>query len=118
MDIEKVRFEFRIAFPYCWVCGCMATDIHEMACGPARKKAYQEPASWLRLCRKCHVPWVQHWPIAKQLAYKAWFDPANYDRVLVNKLRGRDGDAVDPKEVAYWSRLLRSKLTLGSQGHY
>lgn len=108
-ETESLRAEFRVVYPYCWACGGFATDIHEMACGPARKKAYKDRRSWMRLCRTCHVPWVQHWPVAKQLAYKAWHDPAYYDRVAVNQMRGRADNAIDTKEVAYWARLLQSK---------
>lgn len=116
--VEKERVDFREAFPYCWVCGGFATDIHEMACGPARKRAYKDRRSWMRLCRTCHVPWVQHWPVEKQLAYKAWFDPAYYDRVAVNHLRGRADNAIDSKEVSHWARLLQSGLTRRRKGDY
>lgn len=118
LAVEKERAAFRVEFPYCWVCGGFASDIHEMACGPARRQAYKDRRLWMRLCRTCHVPWVQHWPVAKQLAYKAWFDPAHYDRVVVNNLRGRADNAIDTKEVAYWSRLLQFRQPRRSKGDH
>lgn len=37
--------------------------------------------------------------IARQLAFKRWFDPAWYDRVRVNRMRRRADEAVTEAEV-------------------
>jgi hypothetical protein len=41
-------------------------------------------------------------PVAGQLALKRLSDPAGYDRVAVNRLRGRADEAITEAEVDEW----------------
>ena len=110
------------------ICGSHRNlETHEIANGPARQRALDEPATWLRLCGRCHrgphgVHHKGHWPIVRQLALKKVCDSRNYDRVLVNRLRGRADDAITEEEVddqvieMAWDRLRRvlNEAPLGS----
>lgn len=98
------RDEWTYLFDKCMVCGRKASEIHEIACGPSRQKALEEPAAWLWLCAECHrgkngVHNYAVWPISRQLAIKRRADPEHYDRVRVNRLRGRADEAITEAEV-------------------
>lgn len=97
--VELLRQQFRLDQPECALCGLQSSDIHEIACGPHRKSARGVRAALLSLCRGCHNI-VQGWPVARQLGLKILSDPEYYDRVEVNRLRGRPDDAVNEREVA------------------
>ena len=91
----------------CWICGwpercntpMNVLQVHEMARGPARAKAVLEPAAWFSACRSCHEGALAAMPIARQLAYKKMNDYPRYDRVIVNRLRGRADEAVTEDDV-------------------
>jgi len=101
------RAEWAREHAQCMICGERWIDhlhVHEIACGPARAKALEEPATWLRLCWRCHldddgVHNYAVWPIVRQLALKKVHDPEHYDRVKVNELRGRAAEAITEAEV-------------------
>ena len=106
------RDEWRETYLFCFACGKSSfsgagLEIHEIACGPARKKALKEPSTWLRLCAECHrgkngVHNYAVWPIARQLFLKKCHDPEHYDRVAANRLRGRADNAITEEEVDQW----------------
>lgn len=88
----------------CWERGRLVT--HEIARGPARAAALEEPATWLRLCDQCHVdePWNRVGPddtdgLREQLVWKKWFDGENYDRARVLELKHWGPNAVTEEEV-------------------
>ena len=90
----------------CFVCGkgvahWKGLHTHEIARGVHRQKALKEPVAWLRVCGRCHeqLDDYQIWPIARQLALKKVCDLQHYDRVQVNRLRGRQDGAVTEAEV-------------------
>ncbi len=102
------RGEWRKKWDACMACGrhdyYQDYEVHEIARGPARKAALKESAAWLFLCPDCHrgekgFDDYSVWPIARQLALKRKCDPRNYDRVTVNRLRGRYPDAVTEEDV-------------------
>ena len=97
------RDDYRYAFPSCQWCGSQATEVHEIARGPARQAALLERAAWLSLCRDCHNI-MGSMPVAAQLAIKRIADPMGYDRVAVNRLRGRSDNAITDGEVWQWCR--------------
>lgn len=91
-------------------------EVHEIARGPARKKAVKSPAAWLLLCRQHHEQMgsLVVWPIVRQLALKRLRDPERYDRVAVNLLRGRAPEAITEAEVEAELKSLAGVLwTLG-----
>lgn len=45
------------------------------------------------------------WPVSRQLALKMLADPNNFDRVLINQIRGRDENAIDLPDVVKWLRM-------------
>ena len=97
------REEWSWQFDYCFACGRKPWGVlgglqtHEIARGPHRQKALKEPAAWLRLCARCHERLPAD--IAYQLRLKRDNDPEHYDRIAVNWLRGREGDAVTEADV-------------------
>jgi len=93
-----VRKQFAEDFPCCMVCGRCATDTHEISRGSSRGASLGVRAALLRLCRRCH-DMVQQWPLDTQLALKAVRDVEYFDRVEVNRLRGRADDAISEQEV-------------------
>lgn len=104
------RAEWSLEHTECMVCGHVDRwprwlETHEIACGPARQAALEEPATWLRACGEpCHqgkhgLHDYATWPIARQLALKKKCDPKYYDRKRVNGLRRREPDAITEDEV-------------------
>jgi hypothetical protein len=100
---ESTRRQFVYDIARCMICGSCTGggDVHEIARGPSRKEAYHNRAAWLLLCRQCHdeVGNYMLWPIARQLAVKLVADPDYFDLEVVNRLRGRDKDAITMQEV-------------------
>src|SRR3989304_701614 len=104
------RSDFAFEFDYCFVCNKswhrdrdvpFTLEVHEIARGPARKKAVESRCAWLLLCRRCHDAMgdLKKWPISRQLALKRIHDPEYYSRITVNSLRGRDPNAITETEV-------------------
>lgn len=85
-------------------------DIHEIARGPHRKEALEHRCTWNRLCRGCHEK-VGGWSIAQQLCLKQMWDPLYYDRVAVNRIRGRQDEAVNQDEVDAEQEFVASQMS-------
>jgi len=86
----------------CMACGSMiGGEVHEIARGPARQKALEEPAAWLAVCRECHEQLGDYsvWPVVRQLALKRLRDPNRYNRRKINELRHRAAEAISEAEV-------------------
>ena len=102
-NMDSARDAFREEMCRCAVplCTLRGDDIHEIVRGPSRVTAYQERAAWLWLCRSHHDEFGDYaiWPLARQYALKAIVDLEHYDRVLLNRLRGRADNAIDEMEV-------------------
>jgi hypothetical protein len=95
---EQERREYAIEAGLCQCCRRKpVVDIHEIARGSHRQKAFVERCCWLALCRKCHelMDDYSRWPIAKQLVLKALFDADHFDRRRVNEIRGRAPEAIN-----------------------
>lgn len=85
---------------WCWVCGAaVKLECHEIARGPARKWAVHDPSAWFATCHDCHMGPLDSMPVVDQLAIKRRYDPNKYDRVSVNRLRGRHPDAITDADV-------------------
>ena len=100
--VKKARVAFLAEFPRCMMCQTkQSTDVHEIARGASRSRAVLLRETWLALCRECHEEAGDYhkWPIVRQLALKLLRDPKFYDRVLVNRIRGRAEDAITGEEV-------------------
>ena len=97
------RSTWGMSFDRCWVCGKPEgigrfLETHECARGVHRSKAVVEPCCWLRVCSNCHDT-LAGMSIAQQLALKFLHDPENYNRIAVNRIRGRADEAVSESEV-------------------
>jgi hypothetical protein len=92
------RETYRARFTQCMMCGEPGTDVHEMARGPFRSHALDEPCAWLKLCRACHEE-IDGLPVLLQLAIKFLSDPRNFDVRRLNKIRRRAENAITPHEV-------------------
>ena len=79
-------------------CGKRATECHEISRGVNRFASLTERCALLALCHDCHAE-VQGWPLVKQYALKCHVTPLEYDRVKLNRLRGRADDAITEEEV-------------------
>ena len=126
---SPTRAEHKEDNAYCWVCrwepwwydgaqsyGPNWLETHEIARGPARKKAVNEPCAWLVLCNHCHRDVIPGWSIARQLALKKVRDFRYYDRVGVNRLRGRADEAITEEEVDRWVSVLQYHPDLVDNG--
>lgn len=90
----------------CWVCGTMAIhtfpprlEIHHIVRGADRAKAKDDRRVFIRTCQRCHQDRLDGMPLVTQYALKALHDPANFDRVGLNTLRGRAENAISEEEV-------------------
>jgi hypothetical protein len=102
-DIADARREYVSAAKWCQVCGDhLATDCHEITRGSNRGGAVGVRAAWLALCRRCHDALGDYsiWPVVRQYALKQIVDPIAYDRLLLNRLRGRAPDSITTQEVS------------------
>lgn len=115
------RHQFLLEYGRCMVCGDgwrfadyfpKVLDPHEIARGPARRKAVDCPAAWLVLCRQHHEEMGDYsvWPVVAQLALKRLRDPEHYDRQAVNLLRGRAPEAITDAEVDAAEKQVVSRL--------
>jgi hypothetical protein len=88
---DKVRREYDAMFPFCQLCGEVATDTHEIARGPSRLAAQAERCCLLHLCRKCHDEMGDYsrWPVERQLVLKELVDPDGFDLDRFNEIRSR-----------------------------
>lgn len=101
--VQELRERFRL-IGQCMICGSERTslEVHEIARGVHRHRAYAERCTWLLLCHSpCHraVDDYSVWPIALQAAIKMTCDRQFYDLQKLNKLRGRVSDAITQEEV-------------------
>lgn len=114
IDLRDQRLAFLREYCFCWCCGWLydtphpkghpvaTLDCHEIASGPARKRAVKDRSAWMVACRYCNGHELTDktvWPIERQLALKKILDPEHYNRVRVNELRGRAPEAITDEEV-------------------
>lgn len=109
-DADEIRSAYRFEFPWCQWCHRAATDLHEISRGAGRGVSLAVRAALLHLCNECHriMDWL---PVSGQLAIKKLADPEGYDRVAVNRLRGRTDNAITDAEVGLW--VLRLQMVGG-----
>lgn len=101
--VKPVRDEYRYMFPKCQVpwCKSQGAHIHEISRGPARGASLGVRAALLHVCPTDHRQ-MEVLPVEAQLALKKIADPDGYDRVAVNRLRGRQPEAITEAEVLDW----------------
>lgn len=107
-DTDGPRRLYRIEFPTCQCCEKRRSrHTHEIASGLARSRAVYHRATFLAVCVACHksIHETSDWPISRQLFQKRKLDPKFYCRRTVNRLRGRDAEAIKESEVDAWSAL-------------
>lgn len=75
--------------------------VHEITRGPAREASLDRPEVVLAVCDRCHrdLEDYRKWPVTRQLALKFLRSPWLVDLELVNRLRGRDYNAIDWDDV-------------------
>lgn len=103
-EADKLRDAFREEFPKCWLCPNPAVDVHEIVRGSSRWLAYGERCAWISVCRvPCHDRLGRYdmWPLERQYAIKAIRDTEHYDRVALNRMRGRADDAISEQDVMF-----------------
>ena len=105
-EVAAGRNAYREKFPRCQWPGCLktATELHEIARGPARQIAIGEICCFLHLCQKDHRLCDDYSirPLARQLAVKQIADPDGYDLQRFNIIRGRAPNAITQEEVTAW----------------
>jgi hypothetical protein len=76
-------------------------DVHEITRGPAREESLDKPEVVLAVCRSCHRNLEDYakWPVTRQLAVKFLRSPMLLNLELVNRLRGRDQNAITMDDV-------------------
>lgn len=81
---------------------CSQLCVHEIACGPHRLKAIDQPCATLVLCWWCNGEVVTDksaWPEARQLALLRRRAPQCYDLVAYNALVGRGSRRITEDDV-------------------
>ena len=99
---REAREAYLMTFPVCQICDrAAAVEIHEIVRGGSRRLAYGQRAAWLSLCRNCHEIAGDYGklPLPGAYGFKGIRDPAFYDRVALNRLRGRADEAVSEADV-------------------
>lgn len=76
-------------------------EVHEITRGPAREASLDKPEVVLAVCRICHdlLGDYRKWPVTRQLAVKFLRSPMLLNLDVVNKLRGRDENAITLDDV-------------------
>jgi hypothetical protein len=103
--VKEFRMQYLSDHPKCIVCNGGSQCLHEMAKGVHRKGALGERCAVLAVCYQCNSGCLEEYdsyPLSRQYALKYLQDPVGYDRVALNKLRGRAENAIDEKEVLEW----------------
>ena len=79
---------------------------HEIANGPDRQKALDQPYAILVLCWWCNAHEVtdkRQWPQARQLAVLKARAPDSYDLAAFNTLVGRGPRRITEEDVLSWN---------------
>lgn len=80
-------------------------DVHEIARGPARDAALDQPSCLLVLCRPCHDEIHEHphaWLEERQLALLATSRPEDVDLKTYNEVKGLGPTRITLMEVQRW----------------
>lgn len=112
-DVQACRLALKFRVDRCECCGYVPwlhhnsrrLDVHEIARGPNRDKALDQPYACLCVCSVCHdgpIASRAQWPEARQLAALKRSRPADYDLAAYNALVGRGPQRVTEEDVAKW----------------
>jgi hypothetical protein len=95
-----------------WTCQCcmkrQATECHEIVTRAKNAKSILYRSCYLALCELCHgneVSDYSRYPVSRQLALKLVSDGDHFNLQEVNRLRGRDENAITLADVAKWLRM-------------
>jgi hypothetical protein len=95
-----------------FTCQCclkrQASECHEIVTRAKSAKSILYRCCYLALCSTCHrteVSDYSRYPITRQLALKLVSDGDNFNLAEVNRLRGRDENAITLADVAKWLRM-------------
>lgn len=108
-EVRQERMGFIAEKPYCFACQATFLPdlcVHEIARGSHRGQAVSQRVAWLVLCKYCNCGDVNRYdvyPLARQYLLKKYHDSAHYDRVALNRMRGRADDAISEEEVMAWA---------------
>jgi len=102
-ESKPVRDQLKSEFECCMLCmTSQELDVHEITRGASRGVSLGWRPCLMCFCRRCH-DLVQNWTVAQQLCLKAIVDLEHYDRVFVNRVRGRADDSISERDV--WQEL-------------
>jgi 5-methylcytosine-specific restriction endonuclease McrA len=106
------RREWGSDFYFCWVCGQRQSfaplEVHEIASRAQAPNRWATQENYFRACSQCNSHVLNNLPESLQLAIKKHFDPDRYDRVLINRLRGRADNAISEGDVRAWNDFVRA----------
>lgn len=94
-----------------FTCQCctkkVAHECHEIVRRSTNKKSIEYRCCFLALCPDCHELMGDYskYPLSRQLALKSIADPEHFCLATVNKLRGRDENAITWADVSKWLRM-------------
>ena len=100
--VKPFREEYLASKLLCEVCiKRQPIEVHEITRGPAREDSLDKPAVVLAVCRSCHRELDDYakWPVTRQLAVKFLRSPMLLNLEIVNRLRGRDENAITMDDV-------------------
>jgi hypothetical protein len=97
------------SFDRCFVCGDgvrwgLPLEVHEIASRAQAPGKWADVRNYMLTCRMCHEDVLSWLCEAAQLALKSETDPLNYERVFINRIRGRADNAIAESEVRLWCK--------------
>jgi hypothetical protein len=93
----------------CWICGgTWRLQCHEISSRAQAPLKWACVENYFAACERCNMHVLNNLPEAVQLCYKKHFDPANYNRVLINRLRGEADNSISESEVNVWSDYVKA----------
>lgn len=106
---KREREQWAERFEGCWLCrlhwlSCRL-EIHEIGSRAIAPLKWADKRNYLITCSKCHSEIFSWLPEAAQIGLKKLHDKENYDRVFINRIRGRADDAVSEGEVTQWAKM-------------
>jgi hypothetical protein len=102
------------SFDRCWVCGreslYLPLETHEIASKAQASRKWADVKNYFRTCALCHSELLSWLPEMVQLAFKAEYDPNNYDRSFINRIRNEAENAIDEHTVQLWRKFVRRAI--------
>lgn len=81
---------------------------HEIASRAQAPLRWATVENYFRACNRCNMHVLNNVPESLQLCYKKHMDPTNYNRVLINRLRGEADNAISEADVNAWNDYVKA----------